>query len=191
MRDDNSTLPCCVCLIQLNPLPCSYCLLCMGKHIACGCLPTVSACLFEIISPCLWEILFSSLLSRFLSPCGFLPLSKTACLSSCLWFSISCVLIFSPVQLSLAGRLTKTTFWFAVLGGSYRNLLEVPNQALEWKATNVSLMGESGIIGAFRNVTSDQSAKAPRGEKNLEKKLNCEKNMEVYCANERSLIRLL
>lgn len=63
MRDDNSTLPCCFCLVQLNQLPCSYCLLCMRKHIACGCLPTVSACLFEIISPGLWEILFSSLLS--------------------------------------------------------------------------------------------------------------------------------
>lgn len=57
----------------------------------------ISLSVWDYLSLPLRDSVFLSAVS--LSPCGFLPLSKAACLSSCLWFSISCVLIFSPVQL--------------------------------------------------------------------------------------------
>lgn len=46
-------------------------------------------------------------------------------------------------------------------------------------------------MGAFRDGTSNQSAKALQEKKILKGKLNCDNNMEVYCANKRSLIKLL
>lgn len=74
------------------------------------------------------------------------------------------------------------TFCLGVAGEWCEGLLgEVANQGWGWKARNVWLIGESGIIAAFRDVTSDQSAKSPAGnQKILRGKLNCENKMEAY-----------
>lgn len=64
------------------------------------------------------------------------------------------------------------TFYFGVAGEQCEGLLgEVANQGWEWKARNMWLIGESGIIAAFRDVTTDQSAKSPAGKKNLGRKI--------------------
>lgn len=140
MRDDNSTLPCCFCLIQLNSflaaivysvwentLPVAVCLLYQAVCLRLS-LPASERFCFPLLP-------LSLSLSMWLPPAeqDSLPL-----LVSLIFHLLYSNLFSRAVAPSSAGRATKIQFWLPVSGGSYEGLLEeVPNPASEWKARNV------------------------------------------------------
>lgn len=167
MRDDDSTLPCCFCLIQLNQLPCSYCLPCVRQHIVCGCLPTVSACLFEIISPCLWDSVFLSAVSVSV---WFPPAEQDSLplLVSVIFHLLCSNLCSRTVEVpGSAGRVTEITFSVA---GWYEALLEdVPVLGLGVESKGFVADGRKWSYCCLQRCDKWKCTK-PAEKKNLERK---------------------
>lgn len=187
MRDDDSTLAC-FCLIQLNQLPCSYCLPCVRQHIVCDCLPTVSACLFEIISPCLWDSVFLSAVSVsvLLPPAeqDSLPL-----LVSVIFHLVCSNLCSRTVEApSSAGRVTEITF---SVTGWYEALLEdVPVLGLGVESKEFVADGRKWSYWCLQRCDKSK-CKNPAEKKILKGKDQLLSNTDAYCAKRLSLLKLL